>query len=382
MRLTDAGDAAERGKARKRCFLKKEAKTLTRLSPTSRRRPRKSFLVLFSKKEPLAVLAVALALCAGTPAHADFGQTLARVRARGVLDCGVAEGQAGFSQRANDGSWHGLDVDFCRAVAAATLGNGNRVRFIPLPAAFRFPALQLGQIDILSRTTTWTTEREASFGVVFAGVIYFDEQKVLVRRDGPAAKPDGLNGARVCVVEGTNLPGALQTFAAAHGWHVTLVRKGLRQDAVQALVTGACDAYTSDYADLRQAQGEAGKDFIVRGDDITREPLSPVVRWDDGQWIVIVRGVHAALINAEARGLTQALAGGAGPVRQAFLADTAGFGRALGIDTAWALNSIQAVGNYGEIFDHDLGAGSDLKLDRGRNRLWTDGGMIWAPPLQ
>jgi general L-amino acid transport system substrate-binding protein len=326
-------------------------------------------------------LAVFFAMAAA-PASADTGETLVRVKSRGSLRCGVAEGQTGFSERGKDGVWRGLDVDVCRAVAAAALGDGGRVQFVALPAGYRFPALQLGEVDVLSRTTTWTVGREGGFRVVFTGVIYFDKQQVLVRKDSAAAKPDGLNGARVCVVDGTNLPGSLQRYAAEHGWEVSLVTKQTRQDAVAALMARDCDAYTSDYADLVQAAQAAGANFEVLPDVITREPLSPAVRWGDDQWLVLVRGVEAVLVDAEQRGLKQAQAGNAGKVQSAFLTDTAGFARALGIHPLWAQRAVQAVGNYGEMFERNLGAGSALKLDRGPNKLWTDGGRMWAPPLQ
>ncbi len=324
----------------------------------------------------------ALCVAGAAPAWGDTGETLVRVKSRGAVRCGVTEGQAGFSEQGTDGVWRGLDVDFCRAVAAAALGDSGRVQFIPLPAGYRFPALQLGEVDLLSRTTTWTVGREAGFRAVFAGVIYFDKQQVLARKESAAAKPGGLNGAKVCVVEGTNLPGALQRYAAERGWEVSLVTKKQRRAAVAALMAGECSAYTSDYADLAQAEQEAGADFAVLPEVITREPLAPAVRWEDDQWLVLVRGVLAALIDAEQRGLTQAQAGNAGKVQSAFRTDTAGFARALGINALWAERSVQAVGNYGEMFERNLGAGSALKLDRGLNKLWTDGGRMWAPPLQ
>jgi general L-amino acid transport system substrate-binding protein len=329
-----------------------------------------------------AAALLALCLLAAAPARADMGETLVRIRSRGAVLCGVTQGQAGFSKQGPDGVWHGLDADFCRAVAAAALGDASRVRFVPLQAAYRFPALQLGEVDLLARTTTWTVEREAAFGVVFAGVIYFDEQKVLARRDSPVTKPGGLNGAKVCVVQGTNLPGALQTYARAHGWEIILVHQKLRADAVRALIDGTCDAYTSDFADIVQARAEAGSAFDVLPDDITREPLGPAVRWNDDQWLVLVRAVLAALIDAEARGLTQKLATDGGAITDAMSRATAGFASALRIDPRWALRAVAAAGNYGEMFDRDVGAGSELKLDRGRNRLWKNGGLMWAPPLQ
>jgi general L-amino acid transport system substrate-binding protein len=163
---------------------------------------------------------------------------------------------------------------------------------------------------------------------------------------------------------------------------VSLVTKPLRRDAVAGLMARECDAYTSDYADLTQAQQQAGPDFVVLPDVITREPLSPAVRWEDDQWLVLVRSVLAVLVDAEQRGLKQAEAANAGKVQSAFLADTAGFARAMGINPLWAVRAVQAVGNYGELFERNLGAGSVLKLDRGANKLWTDGGRMWAPPLQ
>jgi general L-amino acid transport system substrate-binding protein len=317
------------------------------------------------------------------PARAESGDTLQRVRQRGALRCGVSEGRPGFSEQSVDGTWRGLDADFCRAVAAAALGTDARVVFVKLSPAERFPALQTGEIDLLARDTTWTVEREASFAIIFAGVVYYDSQGLLMRSGG-AGKSGNPDGARICAVNGSNHVAALQAYARAQGWHIVPVLVRDRAGAAQALFSGSCDGLTADLSDLQAIRLQAARPaaYTLRTETISLEPLAPAVRWDDGQWLVLVRAVHAALVNAEIRGLTQAMTDAMGPVQRQFVTDTGSITRALGLYSAWGLQVVRVVGNYGEMFERDLGSGSALKLDRGHNRLWTQGGSIYAPPFQ
>jgi general L-amino acid transport system substrate-binding protein len=331
-----------------------------------------------------------LALGAALPVHAETGDTLSTIRARGVLRCGVSQGVTGFSTQGQDGQWHGLDVDFCRAMAAAALGDPHKVKFIPLSAPQRFPALQTQSIDILARNTTWTVAREANFSVIFVGVTYYDSEGLLVRATLPGAAGDSLDGLRVCVETGTDQLDSITAYARTKNWHITPVIVADLAELRQKLDGGACDAAVDDISGLHDLLSTLPRpgDYKILPDKIAKEPLGPLVRWDDGQWIVLARAVYAALIDADERGLTQAqaqamLAGGTLTQQETdYLADTNQIGIALALASNWAVQVIAATGNYGEMFDRNLGAGSALKLDPGPNRPWTEGGLLYAPPLQ
>ena len=323
------------------------------------------------------------------PASADAGDTLARVKSRKVLRCGVSEGLIGFSVKDPAGEWTGLDVDFCRAVAAA-VGERVKVQFVPLFASARFPALQADEIDLLVRNTTWTLGREAFLGVQFAGILFYDGQGFMVPRRGKVRRIADLKGATICVVKGTTSEQNLADYFRAHGWtYQPLVLESVAEIR-DALVSGRCQAYTSDasqLASVRMEVPEGTKRYTILPDLISKEPLGPVVRRGDEEWFTLVRWVLLALIQAEELGITRenvrALRDtSTDPAVQRLLGKTGGFGKALGVDNDWVVRVVGTVGNYGEIFERNLGRESVLNLERGLNRLWTQGGLMYAPPFR
>ena len=323
------------------------------------------------------------------PASADAGDTLARVKSRKVLRCGVSEGLIGFSVKDPAGEWTGLDVDFCRAVAAA-VGERVKVQFVPLFASARFPALQADEIDLLVRNTTWTLGREAFLGVQFAGILFYDGQGFMVPRRGKVRRIADLKGATICVVKGTTSEQNLADYFRAHGWtYQPLVLESVAEIR-DALVSGRCQAYTSDasqLASVRMEVPEGTKRYTILPDLISKEPLGPVVRRGDEEWFTLVRWVLLALIQAEELGITRenvrALRDtSTDPVVQRLLGKTGGFGKALGVDNDWVVRVVGTVGNYGEMFERNLGRESVLNLERGLNRLWTQGGLMYAPPFR
>jgi general L-amino acid transport system substrate-binding protein len=324
-----------------------------------------------------ALLAVAWAVpCAGA------GETLAQVKARGTVRCGVSEGIAGFSAREASGRWAGLDADFCRAVAAAALGDAEKVMFVPLRASARFPALQLGAIDLLARNTTWTLEREARLGVAFAGILFYDGQGFMVPAGGGVTSVAGLDGATVCVEKGTTHERNLAASFAARGLRVTPLVIDSAAGVADAFFAGRCRAYTSDASQLAAARLRVpgGQAFLILPERISKEPLAPAVRRGDDNWLTLVRWVLFALVTAEETGITQATA--RDPAAGQALGPDGEVGRAFGVDPGWALRAVQSVGSYGEMFERNLGGRSPLKLERGLNRLWTQGGLMYAPPLR
>ena len=323
------------------------------------------------------------------PASADAGDTLARVKSRKVLRCGVSEGLIGFSFKDPAGEWTGLDGDFCRAVAAA-VGERVKVQFVPLFASARFPALQADEIDLLVRNTTWTLGREAFLGVQFAGVLFYDGQGFMVPRRGKVRRIADLKGVTICVVKGTTSEQNLADYFRAHGWtYQPLVLESVAEIR-DALVSGRCQAYTSDasqLASVRMEVSEGTKRYTILPDLISKEPLGPVVRRGDEEWFTLVRWVLLALIQAEELGITRenvrALRDtSTDPAVQRLLGKTGGFGKALGVDNDWVVRVVGTVGNYGEMFERNLGRESVLNLERGLNRLWTQGALMYAPPFR
>jgi general L-amino acid transport system substrate-binding protein len=336
----------------------------------------------------LACCLVVLPFWAGAAA-ADSGDTVRLIRTRGELRCGVSEGIRGFSIRDASGAWSGIDVDFCRALAAAVLGDPSKVRFLPLIATARFPSIASREIDILARNTTWTVIREGAFSILFVGVLYYDSQGFIVRADGPFAHSANLDGAKLCVENGSNQLADLRTYARANGWRFTTVMEPGLASGRKAFESGACAVLMDDASALHEMLLSVPDPsaYVIRPESFAQSPLGPAVRWDDGQWVALVRAVYAALIDAEARGLTQAdarllIKGQPDPAHPTYLDETAAVGRTFGISPLWAALAVSSVGNYGEIFARDLGAGSPLKLDRGPNRPWTQGGLLYAPPFQ
>jgi general L-amino acid transport system substrate-binding protein len=316
------------------------------------------------------------------------GETLERVQSNGVVRCGVSEGIAGFSIKDANGRWTGMDADFCRAVAAAALGDGEKVAFIPLFASARFPALKANQIDLLARTTTQTLGREANIGTHFAGILYFDGQSFLVPADSRVQRVRDLDGASICVLKASTHEVNLNDYFKAHG----LTAQSLIEDSVpQArddFFAGRCQAYTSDASTLASIrfEGPGGSDrFRILPERISKEPFGPVVNRGDEQWATLVKWVLLALIEAEERGITRenvhkVLQTTVDPAVQAFLG--AAYAKALGISPGWVVRVVEAVGNYGEMFERNLGGGSLLKIERGLNRLWNRGGLMYSPPFR
>jgi general L-amino acid transport system substrate-binding protein len=308
---------------------------------------------------------------------------------RGEVRCGVSEGIQGFSIRNAAGAWSGIDVDFCRAVAAAVLGDPSKVRFVALGATARFPAIASREIDILARDTTWTVVREAAFSIIFVGVTYYDSQGFMVHADGKFAHAANLDGARMCIENGSNQLAELRTYSRANGWRFTPVMDAGLNAGRKTFQDGGCDVLMDDVSALHEMllRVPDPSAYLIRPEHFSQSPLGPAVRWDDGQWIAIVRAVYAALVDADVRGLTQDQArqlvnGKPDPAHATYLDETALIGRTYGISPLWAALAVSSVGNYGQIFDRNLGSGSPLKLDPGANRPWTQGGLLYAPPFQ
>jgi general L-amino acid transport system substrate-binding protein len=316
--------------------------------------------------------------------------TLDTVKQRGTLVCGVSTGFAGFSAPDSQGNFRGLDADYCRAIAAAVLGDATKVRFVALTAQNRFTALQSGEIDVLMRNSTQTLVRAVSIGLRIGPVNFYDGQGFAVKRDAKVDKVEGLNGASVCVAQGTTHEVTLGDYARSHNitWQPVVFE---RVDTMyQAFFAGRCDAMTQDASALAGAVGTAAPnpaDYVVLSQTISKEPLGPFTRNGDDVWSNIVAWVHYGLVEAEEAGVTAATAdeqakSSDNPVVQRLLGKTGDFGSLLGLDNKWMLNAIKAVGNYGEIFDKNVGAGSQLKLSRGLNDLWTKGGLMYAIPYR
>lgn len=322
-----------------------------------------------------------------SPAQAARGDTVAQARSRGALRCGVSEGVAGFSVRDATGRWAGIDVDFCHAVAAAVLGDAARVAFVPLRASARFPALRTGTVDLLSRNTTWTLVRESTLDVRFAGVLFYDGQAFMVPKQGAVTSVAGLDGATVCVEKGTSSETHLADYFAARKLSVKPLAIDSVSEVANAYFKGLCRAYTADAAHLSAVRllvpGRAA-DHVILPERIAKEPLGPVVRATDDAWLTLVRWVLLSLIAAEEYGVTQGNAKERmrDPSIAKALEPGADVSMALGVEPGWVERAVLSVGNYGEVFDRNLGAQSPLGLERGLNRLWTQGGLMYAPPVR
>jgi general L-amino acid transport system substrate-binding protein len=331
---------------------------------------------------------VAAAAMAAAPAHA--GKTLDAIKARGSVVCGVNTGLAGFSAADSQGNWTGLDVDICRAVAAAVLGDGNKVKFVPLNAQQRFTALQSGEIDILSRNTTWTLTRDASLGLFFTGTTYYDGQGFMVPVKGKIKNAKDLKGATVCVQSGTTTEKNLTDFSRANNLGIKPVVFEKVEAATGAYFTGRCQAYTTDASGLASVRNKEAKDpneHLILPTLISKEPLGPVVRRGDDEWYTIVKWVVFGLVEAEEYGLTQKNVDemaktSQDPVVMRIVGTSEDTGKLMGLDKNWMVNALKATGNYGEIFDRNVGPNSGLKLPRGLNNLWNKGGIMYAPPVR
>lgn len=309
--------------------------------------------------------------------------TLDDVRARGELVCGVSEGLPGFSIRDAAGAWHGFDVDFCRALAAAALGDASKVIFKPYSATARFDALTKGDIDVLSRNSTWTMSRDLELGVEFAGISYYDGQGFLARALDGFTSTLELSGARICVVGGTTTEENASSYFTRNHIKVTFVRFAERTDAREAYAAGKCDVYTADRSALAAERSllPDPENHVFLREVISKEPLGPVTREGDDTWTGFVRWALYGLINAEEEDITSA---SLAQPRKREEAQALGIAaaRALRLTDGWVAVMVSATGNYGEIFDRNLGEGTPLAISRGINALWTKGGILYAPPMQ
>src|SRR3990172_5311264 len=327
----------------------------------------------------------AFALIAG----AANATTLDDVKAKGFVQCGVnAAGLIGFASADDKGEWTGLDVDYCRAVAAAIFGDGTKVKFSPLNAKERFTALQSGEIDMLARNTTWTMSRDTSLGLMFAGTNYYDGQGFMVKKSLGVSSALELSGASICVQTGTTTELNLADYFKVSKMELNPVVFEKQEEADAAYDSGRCDAYTTDASGLYSIRLKlAGPDdHMVLPEVISKEPLGPLVRQGDDGWFNVVKWVHFALLNAEELGVTQAnvdqMKTSENQDIRRLLGVDGRFGEGIGLSNDWAANAIKAVGNYGESFERNVGSGSKLQIARGLNALWSKGGIQYAPPIR
>ncbi len=320
---------------------------------------------------------------------ASPGATLAAVRARGTLNCGISTGDPAWSQPDSRGVWQGVDADICRAVAAAVLGNGSRVAWAHLTGQNRFPALSGGQVEMLARTTTWTFLRDSMLGINFTAPYFFDGQGFLVKVSSGVEHAAQLEGASVCFVSASTHELNLQDWARSTGIRFQPVIFADKDEARRAYESGRCDAYTADASQIAAVRAAFPNpaEHRLLPELISKEPYAISVRQGDDQWFDIVRFVVFALIEAEELGITQAnadrmLAESPSPAVQRLLGKSGDLGPSVGLERAWLLNAIKAVGNYGEIYERHLGEGSQVRLPRGYNRLWNRGGLLWSPPIR
>jgi general L-amino acid transport system substrate-binding protein len=338
-------------------------------------------------KRVATALAFALILAFGTQA-ASAQATLKAVQDRGQLVCGANGTLAGFGRPDPQGNWTGFDVDFCRAIAAAIFNDPNKVKFVPLTASDRITALQTGEIDVLSRNTTWTMSRDTTLGIDFADVNYYDGQGFMVRKSLKVNSALELNDASVCVQQGTTTELNLADYFRANNMTLKTVTFATADEAVKAYDTGRCDSYTTDSSGLygERLRLTNPADHIVLPEIISKEPLSPAVRQGDDNWEDIVRWTHYAMVNAEELGVTQKnvddMKKSDNPDVRRLLGVEGKFGSGMGISDDWAVRIIKAVGNYGESFEANVGQGSPLKVARGLNALWTKGGLQYGIPIR
>jgi general L-amino acid transport system substrate-binding protein len=330
----------------------------------------------------------ALAAAALTASFAGAA-TLDDVKARGYLNCGSNTGLTGFGAPDDKGEWHGFDVDLCKAVAAAIFGDQTKVKFVPLTGETRFTALASGEVDLLVRNSTWTFSRDTDLKLDFVAVNYYDGQGFMVKKDLGVSSAKELDGATICIQTGTTTELNLADFFKANNISYTPVNVADDGEALRQFTGGACDAFTTDASGLAATRATLPNpdDYIILPEIISKEPLGPVVRHGDNAWAEVVRWTYYALVEAEEKGITKAnieevAASTTDPEVRRILGLDGDFGKMLGLDPAWAKNAIAANGNYGEIFEANIGAATPIKLARGLNALWTQGGLQYAPPFR
>ncbi len=332
-----------------------------------------------------ALTAVAAAALISTGAIAG---TLDDVKKKGFVQCGVSQGLPGFSNPDEKGNWTGIDVDICRGVAAAVLGSADKVKYTPLSAKERFTALQSGEVDLLSRNTTWTLVRDTALGLNFAGVNYYDGQGFMVRKDLGVKNAKELAGASVCVNIGTTTELNMADFFRSNSMEYKPVVFEKADEVVAAYDAGRCDVWTTDQSGLaaNRIKLKNPDDHMILPDVISKEPLGPVVRHGDDQWLDIVKWTLYAMLEAEEYGVnsknTDQMKSSKNPVIKRLLGTEGDLGKNLGLDSAWAYRIIKQVGNYGELFDRHLGPKTTLQLPRGVNALWKDGGLMYPMPIR
>jgi general L-amino acid transport system substrate-binding protein len=333
----------------------------------------------------MKILALSMALLLSQGALA--GKTLDTIKKRGHILCGVTTGVAGFSAPDSKGKWIGLEVDVCRAISAALFVNPDKVKYIPLSAQQRFTALQSGEVDLLSRVTTFTLLRDTALGLNFGPTTYYDGQGFMVRKKDGIKSALDLDGASVCTQQGTTTERNVADYFRANGMKLKPVIFESNDEVTQAFLKGRCDAFTNDSSGLASERSKVKNpdDYLILPEIISKEPLGPAVRHGDDQWFDVVKWSVFTLITAEEWGITQGnvdkFLKSKDPKIKRFLGKTVGNGKALGLAENWAYNIVKKVGNYSEIFEKHVGKDSPLKLDRGHNALWTKGGLMYSPPF-
>ena len=333
-------------------------------------------------------LVLTLAVAAGLSAQAASAQTLKTVKDRGQLSCGVSQGLPGFSTPDDKGNWTGLDVDICRAIAAAIFNDATKIKFVPLSAKDRFTALQSGEIDVLSRNTTWTLSRDTSLGANFTGVTYYDGQGFLVKKSLQVKSALELNSASVCVQTGTTTEQNLADYFKGNNMKYEVIAFGTADETIKAYESGRCDVFTSDVSQLYAERLEVANpaDHVVLPEVISKEPLGPMVRHGDDQWFDVVKWTLYAMVGAEELGITQKnvdeMAKSDKPELKRVFGTDGNLGEQLGLTKDWVARIIKATGNYGESFERNVGSGSKLGIARGLNNLWNKGGIQYSPPIR
>jgi general L-amino acid transport system substrate-binding protein len=332
------------------------------------------------------ILMLGVAIVFGLLADAATAQTLKAVRDRGSLICGVSQGLPGFSSPDDKGAWTGFDVDFCRAIAAAIFNDPSKVKFTPLSAKDRFEPLKNGEIDLLSRNTTWILSRDALFN--FAGVTYYDGQGFMVRKALKVNSALELNGASVCTQTGTTTELNLADYFRANNMKYEVIAFATADEMVKAYESGRCDVFTTDVSQLyaEKLKLANANDHVILPEVISKEPLGPLVRQGDDQWFDVVKWVNFAMLNAEELGVSSkniddALKSNLPEIKR-MVGTEGAYGEQLGLTKDWVVRIVKHVGNYGEVFERNVGTGSKLGISRGLNRLWTKGGIQYAPPIR
>jgi general L-amino acid transport system substrate-binding protein len=335
---------------------------------------------------PLAFVSVAGWALFGSAAASS--QTLNAVKERGAVSCGVSQGVIGFSAQSEDKVWSGIDVDFCRALAAAIFDDAGKVTFVPLSADERFQALQAKTIDVLSRNSTWTMGRETELGLLFAGVNFYDGQGFLVSHARNVSSALELTGSRICVQSGTTTELNLRDYFAAYGMRYEAVAAATADEALAAYIDGRCDVLTADTSQLHGQRLKSPKppDHDILPEIISKEPLGPAVRQDDIQWFNIVKWTNFAMLHAEELGVSsetiEATLNSTNPELKRLVGLEGNFGEQMGLTRDWAVRVIRRVGNYAEVYERNIGVKSKLGIPRGINQLWTSGGILYAPPIR